>query len=655
MKMKSTIVIALLSVASVMPAQGAPFDAAAAFGARPSIEGLSLSPDGKHVAYLVPIPGQGSAVITTALEKGSQPRTALVAKGQPDRLRGCAWVSNDRLVCTVYGVNKDAMVGYQPWTRLFAVDADGHNLKVLSRLDNQTSARGVAFGGGTVIDWLPDEEGSVLMARIYVPDARSHSGSSDYGLGVDRIDTRTLAMSHVEVPTSDAIEYISDGRGAVRIEGIRQVDRDTDTGVIRYRFRTANSREWTTLGDFNTVTDEGFRPLAVDHDLNVAYGVKKKDGRLAIYTHSLDGSAHEELIYANPDVDVDGLIRIGRRRHVVGASYATAYPHAEFLTSDVKEMLSSISRALPNTPLRVVDSSIDESKMLIYAGSDSDPGVYYIFDRPAHKLQTFLVVREELEGVKLANQRPISYPAGDGVMIPAYLTLPPGREDAKGLPAIVLPHGGPSARDEWGFDWLSQFFANRGYAVLQPEFRGSAGYGDAWFRQNGFRSWRVAIGDILAAGHWLVGQGVDPAKLGIFGWSYGGYAALQCAVTEPGTFKAVVAVAPVTDLVAFREDFHKYTSYDLLSEFIGAGPHLKEGSPIEHAENIKVPVLLFHGEADTNVSIAQSKRMADKLKSVGGKVELITFDKLDHNLEDASARTQMLSKADAFLRQALGM
>jgi dipeptidyl aminopeptidase/acylaminoacyl peptidase len=124
--------------------------------------------------------------------------------------------------------------------------------------------------------------------------------------------------------------------------------------------------------------------------------------------------------------------------------------------------------------------------MLILSSSDVDPGVYYIFDRARHSLQTFLVVRNQLEGVTLASVKSIKYPAADGTLIPGYLTLPPGHENAKGLPAIVMPHGGPSARDEWGFDWLVQFLATRGYAVLQPQFRGSTGFGDA-FHEAGYR------------------------------------------------------------------------------------------------------------------------------------------------------------------------
>ena len=121
----------------------------------------------------------------------------------------------------------------------------------------------------------------------------------------------------------------------------------------------------------------------------------------------------------------------------------------------------------------------------------------------------------------------ITYPAADGTQIPGYLTLPPGVTEAKNLPAIVLPHGGPGARDEWGFDWLSQYFAQRGYVVLQPNFRGSEGFGAAWYANNGIRGWKTSIGDVCDAGRWLVKQGmVDPSKLAIFGWSYGGYAAL---------------------------------------------------------------------------------------------------------------------------------
>jgi dipeptidyl aminopeptidase/acylaminoacyl peptidase len=422
-------------------------------------------------------------------------------------------------------------------------------------------------------------------------------------------------------------------------------------------YHPPSSTEWRKLSDYNSANREGFEPAAVDPDLNIAYGYKKNDGRLAVYSVSLDDSLTEKLVYANADVDVDGLVRVGRARHVVGVAYSTDTTHEKILVPEIAQLLASLSKALPHQPLlRVADASADESKMLILAESDNDPGVYYLFDCKARQLRPLLAVREPLLGAKLANVRPVSYAATDGTMIPGYLTLPPGAESAKGLPAIIMPHGGPSARDEWGFHWLVQFYAARGFAVLQPNFRGSAGYGDAWLGKQGFKSWRIAIGDVLAAGHWLVSQGIaDPEKIAIVGWSYGGYAALQSAVMEPGFFKAVVATAPVTDLSALKEESRGWSDFGLEAGLIGSGPEMHAGSPAEHADKIKVPVLLFHGGMDRNVSIAQSKRMAARLSQAGAKSELVTWDDLDHQLDDSTARTQMLRKSDSFLRQALGI
>ena len=160
---------------------------------------------------------------------------------------------------------------------------------------------------------------------------------------------------------------------------------------------------------------------------------------------------------------------------------------------------------------------------------------------------------------------------------------------------------------------------------------------------------------MLDGGRWLIHEGADPSKLAIVGWSYGGYAALQSAVVDPTVFKGVVAIAPVTDLPALKEEHRNWSDFELVSAFIGEGPHIHDGSPSEHADKIKVPVLLFHGGHDANVNIEQSKRMAAHMKAAGGKCELVTWDDLDHQLEDSSARAQMLRKSDEFLRQALGM
>jgi dipeptidyl aminopeptidase/acylaminoacyl peptidase len=607
---------------------------------------------------VVPLADHGSAVYTHSLTPGAKEQAVMVSNGKPDRITGCEWASNTRLVCRIYAITHgDATL--LPFSRMVAVDADGKNLQLLSKADSRYSRGWQLFGGG-IVDWLPGEDAAVLMTRNYVPEDTTHSmiSSSANGLGLDRVDTRTLAITHVEPPSQNVVEYISDGRATVRILARKEkIVEHVDSGVVAYMYRKPGSREWHKLSEYDTVKHTGFRPLAVDPDLNVAYGYKKKDGHLAIYSVTLDDSLQEKLVYANPDVDVHNLVRIGRRRHVVGVAYNTDTPHVEIFVPEIAQLLASLSTALPQHPIvRVAEASSDESKLQIFAHSDTDPGMYYLFDRKTHVLSPLLAKREALVGVKLAHIKSVSYPAADGVMIPAYLTLPPGAEDAKGLPAIVLPHAGLSARDVWGFDWLAQFFAARGFAVLQPNFRGSFGYGDAWLENNGFKSWPTAIGDVLAAGHWLVTQGIaDPTRIGIVGWYYGGYAALQSAVVEPGFFKAVVAIAPVTDLTALKAEWSGWSNAQLERDFVGDGSEMHAGSPAEHADKIKAPVLLFHGGLDRDVSIDQSKRMAARLKAAGDSCELVTWDDLDHELDDSAARTQMLRQSDAFLRRAFGM
>ncbi|HEX8381527.1 MAG TPA: S9 family peptidase [Allosphingosinicella sp.] len=639
-------------------AAGTPADPPAAFGARESVLDVSLSPSGTKVAFISPGPARSTLLYTVDVGSEAEPRLTLSADGKPERLSSCGWVNEQRLICEIYMVLENIVPG-QPAgaTRLVAINADGSNAKLLSRRGRSDDLY-VALRGGEVIDWQPGTEGSVLMGRQYVPEARKGSNIQDSreGYGVDRIDTASLSGKGVEPPKRDASDYISDGRGNIRIMAITEVGGSGyATGKVNYYYRSKGSRDWKTLGTVNNNTNEGFFPIAVDPDLDIAYGFRTGEGgRWALYSVTLDEYKTQTKVFAHPQVDVDGAVRIGRARRVVGATYATEKREAVYFDPPLAALGRSLSKALPGLPLiRFLDSSTDESKLLVWAGSDTDSGRYYLYDKGAKRLGELMQSRPQLQDVPLATMKPVRYKAADGTEVPAYLTLPPG-SSGKNLPALVMPHGGPSARDEWGFDWLAQFFANRGFAVLQPNYRGSAGYGDSWYQKNGFQSWRSAIGDVNDAGRWLVSQGIaDPAKLGIFGWSYGGYAALQSGVLDPDLFKAVVAVAPVTDLASLVQDSQAFSNYRLVRTFVGTGPHLREGSPVQNAARIKAPVLLFHGDLDLNVGINQSRKMQDKLKGVGARSELIVYNGLDHYLEDSAARTDMLRRSDAFLRQAL--
>lgn len=659
---RSAASLAALFVASTtapMTARAEPSAVAKAFGARETVVDASMSPDGRAVALVQSLAdGQATAVFVAPLDGSSQPKPVLTSSGKPDRVTGCGWASNTRLVCDIYMllVRDARKLGF---TRLAALNADGSKVVELSARSRNFVWSYQQFGGG-VVDWLADEaSGAVLMTRDYAQEGTTGTllGNQREGLAVERVDTLTLARTLVEPPRGDAVQFISDQHGAVRIVGQQpKTSVGYSTARVNYSYRPAGGGAWTPLSTYDDDAHTGFAPVAVDRDLNAAYGFEWINGRQAVVRVGLDGTMKREVLVARDDVDVDRLIRVGRDRRVVGASFATEKRQTVFFDPALKVLAAALSKALAGQPtIRFVDASRDGARLLLWAGSDVDPGRYYLFDRTTKKLAEIMPDRPELAPFKLSPVQPVTYRAADGASVPAYLTLPAG-SDGKNLPAIVLPHGGPSARDEWGFDWLAQFFAHQGYAVLQPNYRGSSGYGEAWFQQNGFQSWKSVIGDVNDAGRWLLSQGIAaPGKLAIVGWSYGGYAALQSSVLDPDLFKAIVAVAPVTDLDALREESRAFTHFKITDAFIGHGPHVKEGSPAQNAERIKAPVLMFHGDDDSNVRIGESRLMLSRLKAAGRRAELVEFPGLDHQLNDGAARATLLDRTDAFLRAALGL
>lgn len=661
---------ALLAVATVLLGTTASASAqqqaaptlAERFGALESVQQVSLSPDGNRISYLSHSRTGAQLLYIAELTGGASPRPILQQSREGEEtLHWCDWATDTRLVCMIT-VDRNEAGLWITYSRLIALNSDGGELKMLSN-DGNSRSLGSVYYGGQVIDWdLPGRPGKVLMTRYFVPEASigTNIRRDDQGLGVEEVDILSLSRRTVERARPDAGGYITDGHGNVRI--MSQMQRN-DTGYLRgsitYQYRRADSREWERLSRGSLEANGGtggFQPMAVDNRSNLVFGFDDHQGYTALFSMTLDGTGQRALVLSRPDVDVDGLVRIGRDRRVVGASYATERRQIEYFDPELRSLTRALSRALPGQPgVSIIDANRGETKLLVLVSSDVDPGKFYLFDKATRQLGEILPVREELVGLTMSEMRPVTFSAADGTQIPGYLTLPPG-SDGRNLPAIVMPHGGPSARDEWGFDWLVQYFAQRGYAVLQPNYRGSSGYGSAWYQKNGFQSWRTAVGDVNDGGRWLVSQGIAaPDKLAIVGWSYGGYAALQSAVLDANLFKAVVAIAPVTDLERTRAEHRDFADYQLVDRFIGNGPHVREGSPAQNAAMLRAPVLLFHGDRDQNVGIGQSRLMAERLRREGKSVELIEFEGLAHQLGSSTARTRVLAGSDAFLRRTLGI
>ena len=628
------------------------------FGKRLDVWQARLSPDGQKIVVVGAGAGRTSVVSWAPISGGAM-KQVTASNGSPENIGGCDFSANDRLVCRLSGLFKEdrRVIGFN---RLLSFDLDGKNVKILGQRQRSTDAR-IRQGGENVIEWNYGQDATVLMTKDYVPDLdpRKKFRNNDNGLGVVALNTRTNKSKRVERPSQYISRYYSDGAGNIRLArfNVNDSKRGFSSGEVKFSYREKDGKNWIDFGRYDGNTDEGFYPLSVDGKNNRVFGLENKDGRDALYTVDLDTELTKKLIFAHPKVDVGGTVRFGEGGRVVGVSYAVDKPEVLYFDKGLAKLARQLSKALPHLPIiRFIDASQDETVLLIHARSDDDPGRYFVFNRTAKSLNEIILSRGLLEKTKLSKVTPVSYKAADGTNIPGYLTLPPGvtKEAAKGLPAIVMPHGGPASRDVWGFDWIAQFLANQGYAVLQPNYRASDGYGDDWFVENGFKSWKIAIGDINDGGRWLVKEGIaDPNKMGILGWSYGGYAALQSAVVDQDLFKAVVAIAPVTDFADTITESRGFTNYKLVQKQIGSGPHIKEGSPLQNVSKISVPVALFHGDMDANVGVRQSRLLAKALKSAGKPVEYQEYKGLDHQLPDSNIRANMLYLTAQFLEKHL--
>ncbi|MFL6737540.1 MAG: alpha/beta hydrolase family protein [Sphingomonas sp.] len=630
-------------------------DAARLFGARESNWAPELSPSGKQMLFFRS--GEGAR---TELElqdlKTADISELTFSSGTPEQLLWCDFATESDVICE-FGGEKAEGGQIVTFSRLVAINTGSRSMRPLG---NKATGydKYIRQYDGEIVDWMHDQPGSVLVARTYVPQVdlgEMEVADKREGLGVDRIDLATLKSTSVVQPNNRASKFLSDGHGRIRLAGFDQAELGEQlTGITEFRFRSKGSDQWMKLATYDERTDSGLLPVAIDDATNAAYALERVDGRDALFEVKLDGSGTRTLIAKNDKVDIDGIVRLDRGKPVIGYRYSDERRHIVYFDPTYRSLANSLTAALPKSPLIYFQSaSSDESKLLVYASSDTDAGAYYLLDRSSKEMHPVLLSREPLENRPLAPVRPISFAAADGTSIPAYLTVPTVRAGPRG--AVVLPHGGPSARDQWGFDWLTQFFAARGYVVIQPNFRGSSGYGADFEGQNAFRDWRTAMSDIDDCAAYLVKEGLaDPERIAIVGWSYGGYAALESEVLHPGRYKAVVAIAPVTDLNALKRDSSGFTNAKLVKDYVGPKGSAEEGSPLESAGRISAPVLLVHGELDANVRIEHSLRMAEALQKSHAPVEFLRFPKLDHQLEDSNARIQMLTKIGELLERSIG-
>ena len=486
-----------------------PLDQAAKlFGARPSGFAPDLSPNGDKMVYLSAGPGASTIAHLRDLEHDTD-KIVFQSGGKPLNVEFCGFVDERWIVCSVGGEMHEAKFVY-PVGRTLAIDTTTGAIRWLSAVHG--SDEFLQFDG-RIIDWLPDEPGNVLMQRNHAP-----SLGAALAVGVDRIQIDPFRISTVEPAQGRDLDYMTDGHGTVRFRGEAATDADDDfTGLTTYQYRSAGDAKWAKLPN----TDPDFTPLAVDRASNSLYFLRPLNGRAALYKIQLDGSATEKLIASNSGVDIDTVIRLGPGEPVVGYRYTDERTRSVYTDPAIQSLGNALAKALPDMPLiNFVAISKVGDKVLLHAGSDVDPGEFFLLDRKTRRMDPVLNSNDFIDGKGLAPMKAVEIPTADGKSIPAYVTM---RADLGGgpHPTVVMPHGGPSARDAWGFDWLGQFIAARGYVVIQPNFRGSSGYGKDFLGENAFHEWRKVMSDIRDFADWLVKQGLS-ARTGLdVDWSYG--------------------------------------------------------------------------------------------------------------------------------------
>jgi dipeptidyl aminopeptidase/acylaminoacyl peptidase len=635
-----------------MPAPAAAPPPIAAFGQLPAMESVALSPSGNLVAW---INNQGAQPLIHIfdLAKGGTRGIGI----PPDfKLRDLSWFDEETLFIHGSMAEKlrEARGTTYEWFRTLALDVTNGNTRML--LHGTGTLRYVT--GSALLSIRTAEPKKVVMAswNFSVLNYKESTGTriavgrKDEGwtYNLYQVDTTTGEPRLLEGGTAFTNDWVVDSAGQPIARSEWMVDRSS------FRLVHRSGQSWSEFYHLETGEAPALLGLASD-GTGVLMRAALSRPHLAIWRVPFDGGA-PEIVVSDEHSDIAGLIRDPYSQAPTGAWSTGSKPEIFWFDDQARTRALSLTKAFGGKDADLIGRSADGTRTLVAVGTHATPTIYYIVD---YKKRTADIVGEEypaLVDVALGEVRELTYKARDGYEIPAFLTLPPGGGD-KQLGLVVLPHGGPESRDARHFDWLAQFIASRGYAVLQPQFRGSTGYGEA-HRKAGYRQWGLLMQDDVTDGvQALIEQGVvDAKRVCIVGASYGGYAALAGAAFTPELYACAVSINGVSDLPNMLS-FEKKTageesdSLAYWKDHIGTPrtPEVIAKSPARAVASVRAPVLLLHGVDDSVVPISQSRGMAKALKTLNKAHTLIELPGEDHWLSRSASRVRVLTELETFL------
>ena len=625
------------------------------------LEGMKdphLSPDGTQVAFLSAIAGRYHIVIERFSPGFSR---YIVPPGDGLDFDWVRWANNGRLVIAaswsakrdfdVYAVRAFGVKTEE--TRLFSVNAQGQDLTYIIKPETfkKTGSRvpverAPPILQDDVIAWLPDDPDHILVAL----DANFDGMTEVRRVNVNDGDYDTV-VGNFSGPV-----WIADQAGTARLGWGLYVDSDLQGKGLEIRAKYLDAEgDWTDVSNTQWAKTD-FRPIAFTEDPDIVFAYGPNDaGLIVVRKLNIVTGEFLETVFEHAWADTEQIAIDDSSDTAVGAIYTEDLPRPEYFDDTMKRLQRNIDAALPDTSNQIVSTSKNHRQILILATSNTNPGAYFLWDRDAKSLDFYADKIPHLNDGSLSPTEAIKYEARDGLEIPAYLTLPRGAA-AGDLPTVVLPHGGPRSRSDKGFWFLSQFLASQGYAVLQPNFRGSSGYGKP-FMEAGDREWGGKMQDDVTDGaQWLVDEGIaDPDRMCIVGWSYGGYAAAMGAVKTPDLFKCSVSINGVMNLPRQMVHNENYGGGRYWNDLIGLEDEsAKSVSPYHQAEKITVPMLIIQAKDDARVPGVQGRNMAKRLESLKKDVAYVEIEFGGHSLQNVAGREQILQALQEFLAKHIG-
>ncbi|MGE4410998.1 MAG: alpha/beta hydrolase family protein [Sphingobium sp.] len=601
------------------------------FAKLPFIEMPTLSPGGQRIAAQLANNGKQMLAIKTADEK-----PVLIATGKAE-LRDLTWLNDDWLLATIgQSTSWHGLPVYA--TRTIAVSADGKTVRTIPNVPQGQH--------GSDILWVA-RDGS---PRVILAFQKSIVMDQYFWPTVAEIDVATNKMKTLIAPRFNIMEYFADSEGVIR--AARHYDDQRRRS--RLLVRATNDDKFVETSRADRRRDERLTiPKIFTADPAKAIVTSQKNGFNAVYEYDLTRMELGEKLFSAPGYDIIDLITSSDGKQLTGVRYIDTQRRVRWFDPDLAKIQANIDKAVgPDRTADIVSMNRNHDILLVRVGSSTEPGRYYFYNIASGLMTLYAKVNADIPANIGASTKTIHYKSRDGVDIQAVLTLPRGR-DAGNLPLILLPHGGPSTRDYEQWDWMTQFLANRGYAVLQPNYRGSSGFGKA-FSDLGDGQWGLKMqDDLIDAVGWAVKQGLaDTKRVCIMGISYGGYAAMRGAQRDGTTYRCAISYAGVSDLggmARYGDRFLYSNSYkDNLKE---EAPDFTSVSPINFATDFTVPILLMHGAKDLRVPVHQSRQMAQKLESAGKTVRYVEQKEADHHFTREADRIEFLKEVETFLNR----